>query len=273
MSDSIYNSNDQLMVKPIPQGRWLRWQHDRIPGQAASFETEHPTCLETANSANVATHATAIIVQSPYDGFDSTLNHKAEDEATHWRWRILFPEGRAIEIRYRPEVSRKEVEGHYPGATVVPLPDEERKRAATPAEQVELAALVASVYADETQTERNEALTKALADPDDALACYRTIAIDRGLARAVPDQDNRRWCTDCANLAAPDRDGARRCLAATCGELEDGVKRTYHPTTDIPRRCEAFTPLAGDPDQRTGAELWPYLLANNQRPRGGGRTR
>jgi hypothetical protein len=73
--------------------------------------------------------------------------------------------------------------------------------------------------------------------------------------------DDRRLCTDCANLRASNHGGWRCCLAAERGELEDGVKRSYHPTTDIPRRCEAFTPRADDPDQRTGRELSPNLTA------------
>jgi hypothetical protein len=42
----------------------------------------------------------------------------------------------------------------------------------------ELRALVAAVYSGETDADRADALAAALADPDDALTCYRSIVAE-----------------------------------------------------------------------------------------------
>jgi hypothetical protein len=197
-------------------------RHDGVSGQPDGKETaKHPARYENADSANVASKGTAITARSVYGSFgSSSSSHNAENGAPHWRWRIVFSDGRTIEVRYTPEASRQEVEGHYPGTTVEPLSDADEESAGP-------------LSADEDQL---------LLDP----------------------HDDRRFCTHCANLAAPDRRGPRWCLAAARGKLEDGVKRPYCPTMDIPRRCEAFTPLAGAPDRRTGRELWPSLPAGRK---------
>ena len=74
-------------------------------------------------------------------------------------------------------------------------------------------------------------------------------------------------CEQCRNLSTTrDRDGFRRCRAAGRGELP-GVHRRSCPDTQAGRRCVAFAPLSGDPDQRSGAERWPTL---GKAPRGAG---
>jgi hypothetical protein len=100
-------------------------------------------------------------------------------EGAHWRWRIVFDDGRAIEVCYTPEAERREVEGHYPGAKVEPLPDEEPKRLATAEGRAELAGLVEMIYAKDTPADRAEALAHALSNPREALTCYRGLAAER----------------------------------------------------------------------------------------------
>jgi hypothetical protein len=73
---------------------------------------------------------------------------------------------------------------------------------------------------------------------------------------SVAEQDDRRPCTDCANLTARDM----RCLAAWRGERPGNAARDYHPVTDLPRCCECYEPKATEPDRRNGADRWPYLL-------------
>jgi hypothetical protein len=67
----------------------------------------------------------------------------------------------------------------------------------------------------------------------------------------VSFMDDRRHCSECANLAAS------RCLAAWRGEIE--ASRHYRPLDDLPRRCEGYRPTANDPDQRSGKQRWPGL--------------
>lgn len=63
--------------------------------------------------------------------------------------------------------------------------------------------------------------------------------------------DDRRHCSQCANLSAG------RCLAAWRGEIK--AAKLYRPLDDLPRRCEGYIPKANDPDQRTGTQRWPTL--------------
>lgn len=70
--------------------------------------------------------------------------------------------------------------------------------------------------------------------------------------------DNRRYCTECGNL---DEEGY--CLAAERKEIVASSK--YQPVRDILRRCEAFLPMSGDPDQTLGSEKWGWLREYSKR--------
>lgn len=75
-------------------------------------------------------------------------------------------------------------------------------------------------------------------------------------------EDDRRSCTTCRNLDPARENGDRNCAAARRGELAYlGQSRRYSPYLGHPRRCEAYLPKPADPDQRTGAERWPSLVA------------
>ena len=100
---------------------------------------------------------------------------------------------------------------------------------------------------------QREALTIALADPGAALTSFRALAAELR-PDPHPAADDRRTCRQCANLTV-----AGRCLAATRGELPDIASRKYSPAQDLPRRCEAFSPLPGDHDQRTAHQRWPKV--------------
>ena len=110
-------------------------------------------------------------------------------------------------------------------------------------------ALVRRVLAD-CPEEWAEIEAVALADLDDALISFRALAAD--LPPAPPDPlPALPTCETCRNLTAlRDREGYRRCIAAT---------RRYNPVPDIGRRCENYLPARDDPDQRTGRERWPWL--------------
>jgi hypothetical protein len=175
--------------------------------------------------------------------------------ATCGRWLLHFIDCDPREIACSPPATHAEVFALYPDAVAAqPVPDTP-KRKPTEAEAVELTRLVTAIYAhdNDTDPERVEALACALADPDGALMCYRAVASEREIVVGPIDDDDRRRCTDCANLTP-----AGRCLAAQCGDVV--ATRNYMPIVDLPRRCEAFAPLPGDPDQRTGAERWPGLV-------------
>ena len=77
--------------------------------------------------------------------------------------------------------------------------------------------------------------------------------IDADIAAREREGDDRRRCVECGNL------GERGvCLAAQRREFV--ASRGYTPIRDILRRCEGFTPLPSDPDQRHGRTKWACLL-------------
>jgi hypothetical protein len=72
------------------------------------------------------------------------------------------------------------IRDHKP-ALVALLSNPPSKRTANFAEAEELRLLVTAIYQNDTEADRQEALHFALADPDDALSCYRAIALQRGV--------------------------------------------------------------------------------------------
>ena len=70
-----------------------------------------------------------------------------------------------------------------------------------------------------------------------------------------PDPDDRRTCSQCANL---------RQRACTIAKPERGAlvvaNPVYRPDPARLLRCAGYAPMASDPDQRSCAELWPGLF-------------
>lgn len=98
-----------------------------------------------------------------------------------------------------------------------------------------------------TRDNGNETRQPAPSDSDD----HKRGQCPKILARQQAGDDRRR-CSECANLAAHGL-----CLASHRGEIQAG--HTYRPTVALLRRCEAFSPLPSDCDQRPGRERWPEL--------------
>jgi len=71
--------------------------------------------------------------------------------------------------------------------------------------------------------------------------------------RPLASYDERRRCDQCANLS-----GRGSCLAAWRGEI--AASRNFEPVRDLPQRCVAYIPKAGESDQRTGRQRWPGLI-------------
>jgi len=120
-----------------------------------------------------------------------------DDRARRWgvRYRGVAP----MEVLFSLPAAQAEVSAIYPGARVEPLP-EPIGRQATQSEAAELQALIAIVTADWPQDEQADALAAALADPDAALVCFRTLASNlQSLARS--ERDYRRACQQCDNLS------------------------------------------------------------------------
>ncbi len=107
--------------------------------------------------------------------------------------------------------------------------------------------------------ERKPTAVTAVPDPSDAEFLRVSIG-SNGSATATDfqeteaiDDDDRRACTQCANLT-----GRGLCLAARRGEIV--ASRSYEPIRDLPRRCEGYMPGVEDTDRRPGLERWPGLI-------------
>lgn len=96
------------------------------------------------------------------------------ESATAWRWLLHYPDHDA-ELTTTPESTLAEVLRDFPGVIAAEPMPVTPKRDATFSESKELAALVNLIYASDTEADQAEALAAALADPDGALICYRSI--------------------------------------------------------------------------------------------------
>lgn len=168
------------------------------------------------------------------------------------RWRVCLPNRDPVEVIFAAEATRAQVADLYPGARIEPMTEPSRA-AATPAEAARLRVMIGAVLADESDDDRAEALAVALADVDAALVCYRA------LTSAGSDPRMCR-CLDCAGYSVT----TGKCLQAARGASFGygmAVSRRYAPPPLQASRCAAFLPLSDDPDRRTGAERWPFLMS------------
>lgn len=173
-------------------------------------------------------------------------------EPTANRWVVHFADRDPTVVILTEPTTHTSILTQYPDA-VAAEPSPRRYRPATAREALELRLLVHEVLSGDAG--RAEALRLALADVDDALTCYRTLT---GLP-TTPDPAMPR-CLDCA---AYDIQSGRCGQAAKRISLGTGcyVGTRYRPCyPERPQRCGAFLPLPDSPDQRNGAERWPWLF-------------
>lgn len=107
--------------------------------------------------------------------------------------------------------------------------------------------------------ERNPTAVTAVPDPGDAEFLRASIGSNGSTTTTdfqeieAIDDDDRRTCTQCANLT-----GRGLCLAARRGEIV--ASHSYEPIRDLARRCEGYMPGVDDSDRRPGQERWPGLI-------------
>jgi hypothetical protein len=180
-----------------------------------------------------------------------------------------LPGGRVHALGPLTDPLRASIREHKAAILAELAANDERSNVATPEQGLELRNLLAIVAAD--WPDKDEALAVALADPEDALVCFRELArrmpdpfyeqtpggpcSDAPLAQRDP-RDDRRTCMDCADLT---REGL--CLAAYRGERpNNAARRDYHPIANALTRCTCYAPKPDEPDQRSGAERWPHIV-------------
>ena len=192
------------------------------------------TSVTSAKCDDVTPKPLLSLVVTPVTSVTSQ-NTVTADDAVSWGWLLHFADRDSIMATFSPEATHAEALACYPDAVAAEPMTNTPSRAPTDSEAAMLRVLIGAVYRDDGDDDRNDALQAALADPDNALACYRAISSERGLC--LPDSDDRRTCRQCANL----RGGA--CQVATPGGALS-AQRGYRPGAlwqDEPHRCAAFT--------------------------------
>lgn len=217
----------------------------KMEGRAT--DTPDTSCNPSEVSAKPAPNK-ACTLDTP----DTSQNVSAEDWVQFNAWLFHFADRDDLPVLFMQPGTHTEATAYYPDAVAAePIPDRPLRTPTEP-EAKEVTALVLAVFASDSDVDRNEALAVALADPDGALLCYRTIAEERGLA--LPDaDDDRRRCTQCLNLRG------RVCSVAIPGGLVS-ASRGYQPMRDVLQRCAGYLPEATDNDQRMGHERWPGFI-------------
>ena len=168
------------------------------------------------------------------DTSDTSQNTVTADDAVSWGWLLHFADRDSIMATFSPEATHAEALACYPDAVAAEPMTNAPSRAPTDSEAALLRVLIEAVYRDDGDDDRNEAMQSALADPRNALTCYRAIASEHGLT--LPDADDRRTCRECSNLR-----GATCSVATPGGALS--AQRGYRPGAlwqDEPHRCDTF---------------------------------
>jgi hypothetical protein len=164
------------------------------------------------------------------DTFDTAQNVSVKDWALFNAWLFHFADRNDLPVTFAPAVDRAAALAYYPEAVAAEPPPDRPQRKPTKAEAEEITALVSAVFPDDTDDDRAEALAAALADPDGALLCYRTIAKDRGIAIAAPVVGTVKACRCCQHYARPGKS------EGYCG-VRDELPLAYganHPLRRLP---------------------------------------
>jgi hypothetical protein len=192
-------------------------------------EYRGPASDNSAKAANDGRWKVAPLAGIAALAFANPTETKMEKALTSWGWLLHFADRESLETYHHPDVTHAEVLLKYPNALAAEPISERARRTPTEAEATELVVLVQAIgtaigwSADDIE----RALDGALADPDGAFACYRSLVVEHGII--LPLDDDRRTCNQCANLTG------RRCIAATQGEVIANLD--YRPIRDASRRC------------------------------------
>lgn len=152
----------------------LREAREKRFGRAATATDAIPATQPKGESAIVAKIAT-VAVAAPTDA-------KTADAVTSWRWLVHFADADPQEVHCSPAATHAGILERYPDALAAePLPARDRREASDgEAEELARLVLVCGEHYGFTRAEHADALAAALADPVDALACFRAIALRTG---------------------------------------------------------------------------------------------
>lgn len=166
--------------------------------QPGNFATATPATFATLEAVKVRTVASVATV-----AVTNAETVKTDSGKPCSQWLFHFADRDDLPVTFAPAVDHAAALAYYPDAVAAePIPDRPQRQP-TKAEANEITALVQAIYASDTDDDRAEALDAALADPDGALLCYRTIAKDRGIAIAAPVVGTVKACRCCQHFARP----------------------------------------------------------------------
>ena len=167
----------------------------RQSGNFATATVATSATVQDKDRGGVATVASVAVANSKTVKTDNCKPYSG--------WLFHFTDSDDLPVIFTPAVDHAAALACYPEAVAAePIP-ERPQRKATKAEANEITSLVQAIYANDTDDDRAEALAAALADPDGALLCYRTIAKDRGVAIAAPVVGTVKACRCCQYFARP----------------------------------------------------------------------
>lgn len=163
----------------------------------------------------------------------------ASPEVRSSAWVLHYADRQPTETWFAPPVTHAEVMASTPDAVAAePVLERVITRTADLIEREELRALIAAVYAGDTDQDRQEATEAALADPGGALACYRAIAAERGIevrtaqvTGPVTKQTDVVGCRSCRHRKRPG------LSAGYCGGDRVDLHGAYganHPLRQLP---------------------------------------
>ena len=198
--------------------------------QAERFATATPATLATLDGIKgrtVATVATVAVATSPQGQTAKPAKVGAGDAAltSHW-WLLHYPDRNPVEVACCPEATQAEILEWDTGAIAAdPFEPTVKPPTARITAEEEKAIRAWLELIEETDP---AAITEVI-EKCQRVADAREYFIGRAAAELPkPDPDDRRTCSQCANLIA--------------------------------RRCEGYAPGQDDPDQRHGRERWPGLM-------------
>jgi hypothetical protein len=218
----------------------------------ATFATQ-----EGEKGRTVASVATVAVAKSLQGQTAPPAKVGAGGTATASRWWLIhFTDRDPVEVACCPEATHAEILERHPDAVAAePFTPTIRQPSAplTACEETAIRAWLELIEETDPATIA-EVIGQCQRDADSRDYFTGRAAADnlqKNPGNAAFD-DDRRTCSQCANLIA------RRCQSAKRGEIV--ASRNYEPIRDMPRRCEGYTPGAEDPDRRHGRERWPGLI-------------
>jgi hypothetical protein len=221
--------------------------------QTGKIATATVATFATQERVRPRTVATVAVAPSPQGQTAGQAKVGAGDTATASRWwRLHYLNRKPVEVACWPETTRAEILERYPDAVAAENFIPPHRQPAGPMTAEDETAIRGWLALIEETDPATIAEVIDLGQRDANARAYFSGRANLELSQQNSPLDDRRTCTQCANLAG------RRCLAAKRGEIV--ASRNHEPISDLLQRCIGYEPMSDDPDRRPGRERWPGLI-------------